>query len=115
MHKVTLITSYQVQQTAKVAVGNASQTLSEMGVTISKPATAEGDIPQHPIGAFITVEDNDVQWGMGAVTNEAGTDVGHEAGAQDIVRLNSKKEVQSAEFINKVSGVVANLQVSVLY
>ncbi len=115
MQKMQIVGSNQLQQVAKVAVDNASKTLAGLGVTVEKTAGTDGEIAEVAQGAVITVEDNTIQYGFGTVTNEAGTDVGHEAGSGDIITLESPREVAGYQFINKVSGSVANLQVDINY
>ena len=119
MQKV--ISSAKPYQSAAVNTSDSSETLRELGVSLSESFT--GDAPlldiageggrddQYAKYAIISVEDNPIRVALGTA---ASTTVGHLFNQGDSFKL-EQNELELAEFISASTGNVATLQVTLEY
>lgn len=74
---------------------------------------------KNPVGAIISVEDNDIRYNINGTTptntNGTSADVGHAAFANQSWTLNGVGAVASFKCIDKISGSVAVVKITTFY
>ena len=101
------VSGLPVQQNA-VTTSDASESLSDLGITLTTASAKETLDPKY---VFISVEDNPVRVSLGAT---ATTSKGHLFQVGDSFRI-EEQEIPLAEFISATSGNHATLQVTLEY